>query len=210
MSSATICLRASFTFCLSSFHLSSCLYLVNLARRGKGKNRCNFSFIYFHSCYTTFPHYCSQLLSNLAWSFPVLYVEMEVERQPFNWEMLNVSAFRSSCDFFFGGWYWTEFRWHLSDAFCSLEMHLSLKCKKIKCRFCFFGPPFPMLKISKSLMTESLVNTLGTRKISRHRKALWTVVVMVLMIFGCSLSALMKFESFLWPLSLGRSHRIGS
>lgn len=113
----------------------------------------------------------------------------------------------------------------LVDTFYSLASYLALKFKKIS-RCCFFKfilplSPHPLLvplsvpyplslpnayphrKIPQFLMPEPLVNTSKYIRDSEDRqtpKVLWIVVAILWMIFGCSLSTLGKFESFLWPL----------
>lgn len=148
----------------------------------------------------------------------ILCVVMGDARQLFNWGMLDFLGFWFFCDLCFdvilkslGDIL------YLNRCFDSLAIYFSLKWKKISASPVSLNPsplpppspnpqPIPLsscIKIPQSFMMESLVDTLETVKIGSHQKLLWIVVVIILMRLGCSLSALGKFESFLWPLCLG-------
>lgn len=118
-------------------------------------------------------------------------------------------------------------------AFYSLAIYLSLKCKKIIQVLFFkklilpfplplslplypyllsvpFSVPFPLPLISLHPYQDIIVfDAWALSEYTRDSedrqtpKVLWIVVAILLMIFDCSLSALEKFESILWPLCLG-------
>lgn len=137
-------------------------------------------------------------------------VGMEDVIQLFSWGMLDISGFWFFCDLCcgvcFGVWYWKIQVTYLSmfNPWQSTSVYNAKNLGPVSlnslCLCLISLPPYQDIRIFDAWALSEYTRD---NKDSRYQKVLCIVVVILLMIFGCSLSALGKFESFLWPLCLG-------